>query len=158
MRIVNILLFVSLVGCAFAEPKYIETDKIHIFFGEDNNTSRIVAEDYAVSPIYLNIDIENVSYIEVADVSSNSLRCTEDILKSPSELASFSLNPKQALKKITFRIRLPCASYHNEFYIMVKVRSQGGNYFLRKKVPVLITHESPGYFAPGHEYSGALPD
>lgn len=157
LKIIFSTLVLLQVGCAVTDSGYVESDKIKLSFGEAGNIKPIVAEDYENFPIYIHFDIDRISFVEITDVSTDDLRCTDDILPSPSTISSYTLNSESSIKDIAFRIRLPCASYHNKFIIEVKVHSSTGKYYVRQKLPVVITHEGPGYFPDGYEYSGALP-
>lgn len=149
-----VLFFLS--ACTMNQSDFIESNKIKLFFGEENNTQKIVAENVNIFPLYIHIDIDNLSELEVLDVSPKNLKCTSDIIASPSRIALFTTNPGKRLRYIAFRIKLPCATYHKQLILEIRAKSASGNYFIRKNLPVLITQESPGYFMDGHEYSGAI--
>jgi len=136
--LVSLLLFAS--ACHSAETDDVETDKIQLLFYSDGrlDDKEKIIDHPTLVPLSIRMDIEQITQVEVRDVSSDSVCKNEGVLPSPSILASFTLNPNANIKKIDFRIQLPCAAYHREFYIMVKVKSLGGNYFMRKRLPAII--------------------
>ena len=159
----KILFFALLLlnsACFSADSNYLATDKIQVLFydggnGELDDQQKVIGYPERVR-LSVRMNIKQITRVEVSDVSSpdNDPRntppldvyrkswsdyvCHDHILKSPSTLASFTLNPKANIKKIEFHIRLPCAAYRHEFYIQVKVTSLGGNYVMKKKLPMLI--------------------
>lgn len=153
----SLILIASLLSaCSLSQSEFIESNKIKLFFGEEGNTQEMVAENADVFPIYIHIDIDKLRELKVLDVSQSNLKCTSDIISSPSRIATFTINPQKKVQHIAFRIKLPCAAYHNQLVIEIRAKSASGNYFIRRKIPVLITRESPGYFVDGQEYSGAI--
>ncbi len=138
--LVSFLLFAS--ACHSTDSGYLETDKIQLLFGDPSETfddkEKIIAFPSIVQ-LSIQMDIEQVTQVELSDVSSARACKTEDVLPSPSTLAVFTFDPKANIKKIDFRMKLPCAAYFREFYVMIKVKSLGGNYVMRKKFPVIIS-------------------
>ncbi len=139
----NRLIFISLLLCVSTchsvDSGYVESDKIHLLFEEagtgalDENEK--IIETPVLVPLSIRMDIEKVTQVEFSDVSSDEICDFGDIPSSPSKIASFTFDPKANIKKIDFRIRLPCAAYRQKFYYLIKVKSLGGNYFIRKKFP-----------------------
>ena len=157
LKLFFVLLFCCDFGLLQAETEYLKTDKIRLYFGEKNNQGDFVVEDSNYFKIFIYTDIDGVSKIELSDVSARTLKCTNDIIPSPSRLASFDINPSVNLKQVELNVRLPCAVYHGKWDVVVKIRSTNGNFYIKKRLPVRISNESPGYYPEGHEYSGALP-
>ncbi len=136
----SLLLFAS--ACHSMDSDYVETDKIQLLYlGDDpanfDDKEKIIGNP-AVVPLSIQMDIEQVRQVELSDVSSARACKTEDVLPSPSTLAVFTFDPKANIKRIDFRMKLPCAAYYRKFYVMIKVKSLGGNYVMRKKFPVII--------------------
>ncbi len=144
--LVSLLLFAA--ACHNANPGYVETDKIQLLFsdsqGNFDDKEKIIMNPTTVQ-LSVQMDIEKVTQVEVNDVSSDEVCKRDEVLSSPSTIASFTLNPNANIKKIDFRIRLPCAAYRRNFYVMIKVKSLGGNYVMRKKLPALIDVRGDGY-------------
>ena len=138
--LVSMMLLVS--ACFAADTDYVATDKIQLRFhsdmGEIGDKQKILADPAQVR-LSINMDIDQITQVEIQDVSSDKLTCRGAYrLLSPSTLASFNLDPKANIKKIDFRIKLPCAAYSREFYIQVKVKSLSGNYVMKMRFPGLI--------------------
>lgn len=141
-RIILVSLLLLASACHSVDSDYVETDKIQLLYlGDDpanfDDKEKIIGNPSVVQ-LSIQMDIEQVTQVELSDVSSARTCKTEDVLPSPSTLAVFNLDPKANIKKIDFRIKLPCAAYYRELYVMVKVKSLGGNYVMRKKLPVII--------------------
>ena len=133
-------------ACLSADSDYVATDKIQLRFhgdmGEIDDKQKMLADPAQVR-LSIHMDIDQITQVEIQDVSSDMPPCRGgDRLPSPSTLASFNLDPKANMKKIDFRIKLPCAAYYNKFYIQVKVKALGGNYVMKMRFPALIY--SPG--------------
>lgn len=155
-RIIFISIILSIVACANDNADFVESDKIHLLFGDAeyarvhagtlDDKEKIISDPFNMI-FSIHMDIEKVTQVEVSDVSSNNHVCSDDEAPlSPASIASFTLNPKANIKKIDFRyIRLPCAAYQHEFYVMVKVKSLDGNYFMKKKLATLIDVRGDGY-------------
>jgi hypothetical protein len=118
----------------------VESDKIHLLYQEaeigallDENEK--IIETPVLVQLSIRMDIEKVTQVELSDVSSDEICNYGDIPSSPSKIASFTSDPKANIKKIDFRIRLPCAAYRQKFYYLIKVKSLEGNYFIRKRFP-----------------------
>ena len=142
----SLLLLVS--ACFAADIDYVSTDKIHLLLhneetGEYDVKQNIISNAEQV-PLSLRMDISNITHVEVRDVSSKNICERNNVPNSPSTIASFKLDPKLNIKKIDFRIKLPCAAYDREFYIQVKVRSPGGKYVMKMKVPTIISIPGDG--------------
>ncbi len=147
-RIILVSLLLFAAACHSVDSDYVETDKIQLLYrgdGEGNidDKEKIILNPSTV-PLSIQMDIEQVTQVELSDVSSAMVCKTEGVLPSPSTLAVFTFDPKANIKKIDFRIRLPCAAYHRKFDVMIKVKSLVGNYVMRKKLPVIIRF--PGEF------------
>ncbi len=141
-RITLAFLLLFAAACHNANPGYVETDKIQLLYlGDDpenfDDKEKLIANPSVVN-VSIQMDIEQVTQVELSDVSSAMVCKTDGVLPSPSTLAVFNLDPKANIKKIDFRIKLPCAAYYRELYVMIKVKSLGGNYVMRKKLPVII--------------------
>lgn len=138
--LISLLLFAS--ACHSADSDYMETDKIHLVYREggtlDENPN--IIETPMLVPLSIRMEIDKVTQVELSDVSPAVRECLDWIPPSPSTIASFTLNPKANIKKIDFRIQLPCAAYRQEFYYTIKVKSLGGNYFIRKKFPAKVIY------------------
>ena len=139
-------------ACFAADTNYVTTDKIHLLLYDDGSgkydaEQKIVFNTQQV-PMIFQMDIDKITHVEVKDVSSKKHLCRGNYffppLSSPSTIASFTLDPKANIKKINFRIKLPCAAYERDFYIEIKVTSLGGNYIMRKKVPIIISIPGDG--------------
>ena len=126
-QILFLVLLLLNPACSSANSDYVATDKIQLHFhgdtgelGDKNN----ILTDPAQVRLSIHMDFEQITQVEVRDVSADK-PCRGEFLfpppLSPSTLASFSLDPKANIKKIDFRIKLPCAVYSREFYIQVKV-------------------------------------
>lgn len=144
-------------GTACNAQDYSETDKIAIYFGKADNQAAYVAELEKNFYIGMKFSIDNITEIEINDVSSSSLKCTSDILTSPSKIAKFTTDPTANFKQLEFRIDLPCAAYHEQWDVMVKLKTQRGNYYVKQRLPVKISFEGPGYVEGEYQYSGKLP-
>jgi len=140
-QILLLSIMLLVVACETTSTDYIETDKIQLLFydgdGALDDKEKIIGFPEQVR-LSIRMDIGQITQVVVRDVSSD-IKCNRDgVLPSPSTLASFILDPKANIKTIDFRIRLPCAAYSREFYVMVKVKALGGNYFMRKRLPAII--------------------
>lgn len=131
-------------------------EMITISYVEEGNQQPMVVENPNYVGLYIQTQYKQVTKIEVNDISSKHYRCTPDIVPSPSNLARFNVNPAVALKRLAFRIKLPCAAYHNDFKVRVTVTTTTGTHELSRTLPISITHESPGCLAEGEIESGAL--
>ncbi len=146
-RIILVSLLLFAAACHNVNPGYAETDKIQLLFGNPSeifDDKEKIIEIPSIVKLSIQMDIEQVTQVELSDVSSAMVCKTEGVLPSPSTLAVFTFDPKANIKKIDFRIRLPCAAYHRKFDVMIKVKSLVGNYVMRKKLPVIIRF--PGEF------------
>ena len=145
MKHILLLALLSWISaCLSADSDYVATDKIQLRFhgdmGEIDDKQKMLADPAQVR-LSINMDIDQITQVEIQDVSSDKLTCRGAYrLLSPSTLASFNLDPKANIKKIDFRIKLPCAAYSREFYIQVKVKSLSGNYVMKMRFPGLIDH------------------
>ena len=141
-RIILVSLLLFAAACHSAESGYVETDKIQLLYRGDDPATFDDKEKIIMNPstvqMSIQMDIKQVTQVELSDVSSARVCKTEDVLPSPSTLAVFTFDPKANIKKIVFRMKLPCAAYYSELYVMIKVKSLGGNYVMRKKLPVII--------------------
>ena len=154
-RISFISIILLMVACAADKADFVESDKIHVLFGDAeyarvhagalDDKEKIISDPFNMI-FSIHMDIEKVTQVEVSDVSSSNHVCSDDEApKSPSFIASFTLNPKANIKNIDFRyIRLPCAAYRREFYVMVKVNSLEGKYFMKKNLSTLIDLRGEG--------------
>ncbi|MDH5408248.1 MAG: hypothetical protein OEZ33_10065 [Gammaproteobacteria bacterium] len=146
-RILKGLLLFLLVstGSVVADSEYIKSDKIHINFGDPGNSAAYVADHPKQFYLEIKTDIKNVSEIEIRDVSKKGFRCPRDFLESPMHVATFKADPSRNLSEVGLRIDLPCASFHKEWDLLVRVKSQQGKYYIKKRMPVSVSLESPGY-------------
>jgi len=141
-HILLVSLLVLLAACAGLGTEYIETDKIKVFFYDGGNgrlddKAKIILTPERVR-FSVRMAINHIKQVEVFDASPQ-VKCNRDeVLPSPSKLVSFKLAPEANIRTIEFHLRLPCAAYHRKFYIMVKVKALGGNYFMKKKLPILV--------------------
>lgn len=145
------------LGTACSAQENSKTDKIAIYFGKEGNQAAYVAELEKNFYIGLKFEVDQITEIQVSDVSSSSLKCTSDILPSPANIVTYTTDPTANFKQLEFRIDLPCAAYHEQWDVMVRVKSQHGDYYVKQRLPVKISHEGPGYVAGKYEYSGKLP-
>ncbi len=131
--LVSVLLFAT--ACHNANPGYVETDKIQLLFYSDGrlDDKEKVIDHPTLVPLSIHMDIEKVTHVEFSDVSPDEICNYSQALPSPSKMASFTFDPKANIKKIDFRIRLPCAAYDEGFYYLIKVKSLEGNYVMRRK-------------------------
>ena len=145
-RILLIAMLLLVSACFAADTDYVTTDKIHLLLYNEathkyDQKQNVILNDEVV-PLSLRMDIDQISQVEVRDVSSDKFICSPRYhfipLSSPSTIASFTLNPKANIKKIDLRIKLPCAAHYREFYVEVKVKASGGNYIMKKKLPIFI--------------------
>jgi hypothetical protein len=140
------MLFAS--ACHGADSGYTETDKIQLLFyggiGEVDDKEKIMSSPQQVL-LSIKMDIEKVTHVELNDISADDSCHFDGILPSPSTMASFTFNPKANIKQVDFRIKLPCAAYSGQLYVMVKVTSLEGHYFMKKKLPALIDVRGNGY-------------
>ncbi|MBI3562012.1 MAG: hypothetical protein HY080_09900 [Gammaproteobacteria bacterium] len=158
-----VFLTVLVAACQSANSEYVETDKIHLLFGDYEYTrSNNGAIDDKEKIIYLpedvrlsiQMDIDHVTWVEMSDVSEEDHTCigwgyswaNHYSHASPSTIVSFTLNPTANIKKIDFDMPLPCAAFHQKFYYLIKVKSLEGNYFVRKKFPAKV------FYHPSSEY------
>lgn len=146
----SLLLFAA--ACHNVNPGYVETDKIHLLFGDGSESIRgnwvldekeKIIESPRLLRFSIRMDIKNVTWIEFSDVSAEDNTCIgwgyswENHYNhaSPYTIVTFTLNPTANINKIDFRMALPCAAFHQNFYYLIKVKSLEGNYFIRKKFP-----------------------
>ncbi|MBI3560462.1 MAG: hypothetical protein HY080_01905 [Gammaproteobacteria bacterium] len=158
------IIFVSFLwwvtACQGAEPDYVETDKIHLLFGDANKSIKgnwVLDEKEKIISFpellrfSIQMDIKHITWVEFSDVSAEDHSCmTWDFpvyplfRASPSTIVSFTLNPTAGIQKIDFRMPLPCAAFHQKFYYLIKVKSLEGNYFVRKKFPGIVRYNNSG--------------
>ncbi len=149
MKQIMLISLLFIVACAGINADDVQTDKIQLLFGDYDykrlhdgaidDKEKIILDPFNVT-LAIRMDIEKVTQVEVRDISSD-MKCRHDeIPPSPSTIASFTLNPKANIKIIDIRIQLPCAAYRREFYVMVKVKSEVGNYVMKKKLPAIISN------------------
>ncbi|MBI3560460.1 MAG: hypothetical protein HY080_01895 [Gammaproteobacteria bacterium] len=146
---VGLILFVT--ACHGAESDYVETDKIQLQFNYDvlSDENEKIIEDADHVRFYFRFDIPHITWIEISDVSADYRECAQwriyshtSFRNSPSTIVSFTTNPDANVREIDFDMPLPCAAFHQAFYYLVKVKSLGGNYFVRKKFPAKAFYHS----------------
>ncbi|MBI3562949.1 MAG: hypothetical protein HY080_14660 [Gammaproteobacteria bacterium] len=159
LLLAGLMLFVT--ACQGAESDYVETDKIHLLFGDyeyirSHNETIDDKEKIIVDPDLLRfsiqMDIKHITWVEFSDVSAEDHTCIGRGYSwvnhynhaSPSTIVSFTLNPMAGIQKIDFRMALPCAVFNKAFYYLIKVKSLEGNYFVRKKFPGIPRYNRSG--------------
>ncbi|MBI3561441.1 MAG: hypothetical protein HY080_06955 [Gammaproteobacteria bacterium] len=148
----GLILFVA--ACQSTESDYVETDKVHLLFSDRNimdGNEKLIELPESVQ-MSIRMDIDHVTWVEMSDISTEDHTCITwrsswypPFRASPSTIVSFKLNPAANIKKIDFRMALPCAAFHQKFYYLIKVKSLEGNYFVRKKFPGKV------FYNPGSE-------